>query len=99
MLFALWRSNRIRRTNSLVDLFWSFGLFLLLFAHIGLVIPMLGLGIDSDYSGFIDHIPVANWQGNAFLLFILVVNGSLLRYVIPHLLKLRRLFALEQKEK
>ncbi len=94
ILFAFWRSEwgvQIRRTKSLVDLFSSFCLSALLFAHVGLVLAILRLNHDSDYSGFVDNFPAARWQADAFLLLILLVNGFLLWHVIPHLLKLRRI--------
>jgi len=93
ILFFIWRmrwAKRIRERIFLVDLYWSFGLFVLLFAHTGALMPILGFKADGDYSGFINNIPFERWQGNAFLVLVLVVNVCMLAFVVPRLWGLKK---------
>ena len=93
VLFAIWRTRwatQVRSRRLFVDLYWTAGLFELLFAHFGVLIPVLGMGGDGDYNGFVNNISFELWQANAFLLFILAVNIWLLYFVIHRLWSLRR---------
>lgn len=98
VLFMVWRSRwgtRIRIQKTTVDIFWSFAIFTLLFAHLGMLLPMTGLHMDGDYNGFVSNVPFARWQANALLLLFASINAYMLYRTIPHLVKLRRKFVSE----
>jgi hypothetical protein len=93
VLFVIWRTKwaeQVRARRFLVDLYWTAGVFVLLFAHFGMLTPVLGLREDGDYNGFVKNISFEAWQANAFLLFILAVNMCLLSFVIRHLWRLQK---------
>ena len=93
IFFWLWRSRwtkELRKSREVVDLFWTFSLFMMLFPHVGTLLPMFGFRADGDYSGFVNNVPFSQWQANAVLIVIAVVNGYLLYHIVPHLLALKR---------
>lgn len=93
VLFAVWRTRwaeQLRARRFLVDLYWTVGVFLLLFGHFGMLMPVLGLRGDGDYNGFVNNVSLEAWQANALLLLILAVNAWLLYFVARHLWKLRK---------
>lgn len=93
IFFAVWRSKwgtRIRGKMTTVDIFWSFAIFFLLFAHLGLLLSMIGLRPDTDYSGFVNHVPFVLWQANTLLVLIASINAYLLYRTLSHLVKLCR---------
>lgn len=93
VLIAFWRSRWgtvARGRNVLLDIFWSFTIFTILVSSLGLLIPIIRLSPDGDYSGFVNFIPLARWQADALLLTIVSINVYLLCRIIPHLVKLRR---------
>ena len=99
ILFLLWRSGwakELRKCREVVDLFWTFSLFMLLFPHVGTLLPMFGFRADGDYSGFVNNVPFSQWQANAILIVIAVVNGYMLCRIFPHLLVLKRRLLREQ---
>jgi hypothetical protein len=99
--FMIWRSGwgtRIRTQKTTVDIFWSFAIFILLFAHLGMLLPMTGLHMDGDYNGFVNNVPFAHWQANALLLLFASINAYMLYRTIPHLVKVRRKFVRELAE-
>ena len=94
ILFAFWRTKwgtGLRGKSAIVDLFWSVTIFTIFFSHLGLLIPITRLGSDSDYSGFINHIPFARWQADALLLIVALINVYLLFRIVRHLVHLVKL--------
>jgi hypothetical protein len=86
-LFAWWRSRwgeRIRSRRAFADFFCSVGVVLLLFGYLGVSIPMAGLAADSDYSGFVNHVPLAPWQAKCALILPALVTAYPLYRVIRH---------------
>ena len=93
ILFLLWRTNwakEFRKGREVIDIFWTFSLFMTLFPHVGTLLPMFGFRADGDYSGFVNNAPFAQWQANSILIVIAIINGYILCRIVPHLLFLKR---------
>ena len=98
VLFAFWRSRRgtaYRGSSIFVDVFWSFTIVGILVSALGFLIPMTGVGPDTDYSGFANSGFLPRWQANALLLTIVLINACLLCRVVPGLVMLRRRLVLQ----
>jgi hypothetical protein len=93
VLFVLWRSRwgtDLRGKSVLVDVFWSFTIFTFLVSCLGLLIPVIHLSSNSDYTSFVNHVPLARWQADGLLLLVVLANGYLLSSIVPHRVILRR---------
>jgi len=93
LLFIGWRSawgKRVRGERWAVDVLWSFVLFIFLFSGFGPLLPVFGVAPDGDYNGFVQNIPFARWQANAFFIAIAIVNVCLLVPIIAHFERRRR---------
>jgi len=91
--FTLWRSKsgkRIRSNAVVLDVFWSGLTALLLFGHLGLLLPMAGLMSDTDYSGFVENTGWSYSLSNALIGAVCIINTLLIFLLARHLIGLLR---------
>jgi len=86
-LFWAWtrsRSKKWREQKPLLDIAWSFYIFLLLFAQLGALIPILRIQTDRDYSTFVNNVPWPQWTSDALLIMLIIINLWIIKLVMIH---------------
>ncbi len=87
-LFAVWSSGlgrNLRHRRPLLDLYGCATIGILVFPFVAVGGYLLGMLSDSDWIGFITHVPGPLWLVKAIAWGILVVNGFILWRVLPEL--------------
>jgi hypothetical protein len=91
LLAALWLApwgRRLRTRHPDTDALWTFTAATALFAHVGLLLPMMRITRDVDYLYVIRYGPLTPWAVDAILLGMAVVSAALLFPLARHLWRL-----------
>jgi hypothetical protein len=86
--FALWRSRwgkRVRGRAPVADAFWCGLTAVLLFGHLGLLLPLAGLMQDADYRGFAEGSGPWHIAARALVVILALVNSALIVALLRHL--------------
>jgi len=76
-LFLLWSSpmgKRARLKSAALERAWSLLIVFFMIAQLGLLLPMAGLMVDTDYTGFANNFSLGVWAANALLGFMVLVS-------------------------
>ena len=80
ILYFFWISKagkKIRASSRNLDFFWSVLVTSFLFSSMGILIYVLGLFQDEDYSSFINNVHIPVWSANLILVAISVISLAL----------------------
>ncbi len=87
-LFLLWRSRpgrRIRYRRTMLNLYLSAIVAMLVLPSVVMPGYILGLITDGDWRGFIENVPAPLWLVNTLLSIVLLINTFILWRIVPEL--------------